>query len=314
MKRTVGTVLAGITELLFGAGLLLMGIGMIALNSQMRNVPQQPPMPKGFLVVMGAMYGAMGAVAIATAIGVFKGMNWARIVSLVAGVLLALVCALCGLLMLVMPFPATPGQAVPVSTIRVIMVAVFAIPTLIGIWWTILFTRPKIVEMFRASAGPESPSPRPISITVIASFFIFSGVFSPLFQLYQRAPAVLFGAVIPGGTGLAINLLWGLIFLVLGIGLMRLDLRAWKATLVLLAFGLLNGVVTWSLPGRAERFESIVRSSRNYDPNLTRQMAWVTSPWYLFAVAFLAALLPAYFIYTRRAAFEAHESPTILPG
>src|SRR3954471_15228522 len=110
MKRTVGTVLAGVVEIFFGLFFLLMAISMTwtMANSGANPAPQIPSF-KTFFLIAGAMYGGIGALAIATAIGLFSGRNWARILTLIAGGILLVLGAIAALGVMVVPIPPLPN-------------------------------------------------------------------------------------------------------------------------------------------------------------------------------------------------------------
>ena len=87
---------------------------------------------------------------IATAIGLWRLKNWARI-SIIVFVLPTLMGGFTGLIMLIMPFPstptATPDRAV-MATMRIVMGGFWLDPAGYRIWWLVFFTRAKVVEQF----------------------------------------------------------------------------------------------------------------------------------------------------------------------
>lgn len=298
--------MAGISEILFGVVFLLMSVGMtmfLVFGPRTSELMDKEPFP---LIAACAIYGLLGALAVVTAIGVFRGLNWARLISIVAGAMLAIFCTLIGIVMIFIPLPAGPGQQ---SGIRFIMSAIFLVPALFGAWWVILFTRPRIVEMFKLAEPSALQSRRPLSITVIAGFYLFSAIFAPIFQLFQHAPASIFGFIVPGIAGSLINLTWAVVSGIIAIGLFRLDRRAWLGMFALLGFGALNGLAMWMLPGRAERFAAVMRSSPAYQKMDPAAFQFIQSPWYGLTVMALSMAIPAYFLYTRRAAFEPAPAP-----
>jgi hypothetical protein len=307
MKRTAGTVLVGIFEMLFGLVLLLMAILLLWLsgNPSFRS-DAGGALSMKFIALLSGIYGVCGALGIATAIGVFTARNWARIVTLVAGGFLVFIGAVTTFAMAVIPLPSPPNVSdAQMHSMRMAMSAFWMCIALIGVWWLVLFTRSRIVEMFKSeSVGVVSERLRPLSITIIGGLFVFAGSIGFLFQFVMRTPTILLGVVVQGNAALFFNLFLTAVYLLLGIGLLRLDRRAYLGTLGLFTFGGINVVCLNLLPGRVERMQRYLQASPYYDPKQVAGMSWMFSPWYALLIPVVTLGIPLYFLVTRRAAFE----------
>jgi predicted secreted protein len=129
----------------------------------------------------------------------------------------------------------------------------------IGVWWLVLFTRGGVRAQFQSappvvSEGFENPLPVPMStppqpragrvpvIAIVAAALMLAGTPSMLFVLFLPFPAFLMGRVFFGGAGKLVYILFCLIELTLGIGLLRLKSWSLPATIAFYIFGLLNAV------------------------------------------------------------------------
>ncbi len=213
MKRSIGVTLSAIVSLLGSA--LTLGLGVLVIFLLFFFAPTRANFsgvssaPKA-IFVMGVLVYVLPAIwGIITSIGLFCLKNWARISIIIFSVILILMGALVGVIMLLMPFPAAPAGAATQSTMTGIRLGMggfwFGIAG-IGIWWLILFTRPKVKAQFAApspayptgaglqpAASPliaQSPSSaRPLSITIIAWLLLVGCAFFPL-NFVIHAPAI----------------------------------------------------------------------------------------------------------------------------
>ncbi|HKV25245.1 MAG TPA: hypothetical protein VJN93_11695 [Candidatus Acidoferrum sp.] len=254
-------VVAIIGSLITLAGAAL-GIFGLAMSSAIAAAPPQPPVVRimGFLALgFGFLCGIAG---IASAVGLFLLRNWARLACLVwAGI-----CFFFGIIgipvSLFMPLPMGPGSAgLPghiVLMFRLILLGVYGVPLVVGIWWLILFTRTAVKDQFMqpaaaAQSGVDFSSlakPKaPVAITVIAWFFI-SSVANLLFLpiLPPHVPAILFGRLIypPGGT--VILVVTCLLLTFAGIGLLKLKPWGYFLVVGLQLLWVASGLITALTP------------------------------------------------------------------
>ena len=224
MKRSIGVTFSAIVSLLGSA--LTLGLGVLVIFLLFFFAPTRANFsgvasaPKA-IFVMGALVYILPAIwGIITSIGLFCLKNWARISILVFSVILILMGALVGLIMLLMPLPAAPAGAATQSTmtgIRLVMGAFWFGIAGIGVWWLILFTRPKVKAQFAAPTpaypigeGLQSATPaligqarssaRPLSITIIAWLLLVGCAFFPL-NFLIHAPAIFFTKLVTGYGG-----------------------------------------------------------------------------------------------------------------
>jgi hypothetical protein len=148
----------------------------------------------------------------------------------------------------------------------------YAIPLGVGIWWLILFTRKAVVEEFNplsarlhpgktldASGFPQEPPAVPsyvpggpacpLPLIIIAGLDIFSGastltVLIIPYSLLSTIPVFLFGHVVQGGISMLFYLLIGIVYLVCGIGIIRLKPWALDPLIWCKALFTLSGIVT----------------------------------------------------------------------
>jgi hypothetical protein len=245
----------------------------------MQNMPanpgaEQPPELRyaGFIGV--AFIAAGGIWGLASGIGLLRYRNWARISTLIWS---GLAVAFCGLAMLFVssmkvPLPdAAPGTE---QVVRVLMVIIYGLPLLIGVWWLILFTRKPIVVLFISSAvGADAlldPSgfpatlakPRPpLPITIVAWFLIVSSAFSTGFLFFQRFPLLLFGHIYHAPAAAVFLLVSAGICLAGGLGLLKVKPWAFWLVVSWQVFGLLNGTISLLNPNYDSLMQEILASS-----------------------------------------------------
>ena len=145
------------------------------------------------------------------------------------------------------------------ESLKCFMVLFYGIPLGVGIWWLVLFTRPRVAAAFAAPTSlaaypsamdvtgfplPEpavapSISPKaacPLPLMIFAGFLIFSSVCMVLFVLFPMTgamPFFLFGHFFSGLSAKAIFGIMGLVFGVGAIGILKLKPWALDTVLVL---------------------------------------------------------------------------------
>jgi hypothetical protein len=288
---------------------------------------------------MGALVYILPAIwGIITSIGLFCLKNWARISIIVFSVILILMGALVGVIMLLVPLPAAPNEAASQSTItgiRLFMAAFWFGIAGIGIWWVILFNRPKVKAQFliipsaaaiagasqmvpqTPGVGPTSADARPLSITIIAWFLLAGCLFIP-FSLLLHSPAILFTKIISGPAALVYFLVILGMHLYLGTGLLRLSPTARVVAIGYYILLFLNSAIFYFAPGAGARTQLLISSAHAAMPWMQQTQQPVPqfnlAPIMIFAgaVGLFLMLIPLYFLITRRRAFvAAKEAPAI---
>jgi hypothetical protein len=282
------------------------------------------------IFVMGALIYILPAIwGVITSIGLFCLKNWARISIIIFSVILILMGALVGVIMLFMPLPAAPAGAATQSTMTGIRLGMggfwFGIAG-IGVWWLILFTRPKAKVQFAAIPSPVAiagapPMPaqltgvgstpvntRPLSITIIAWLLLVGCAFFPI-NFLIHAPAILFTKLVTGyGAGIYL-LLYLLANLTIGIGLLRLNPTARIAAIAYYAFAILNIGTFYFAPGGHDRMRALISASQAMFPWTKQiqeagpQMDLVPFMRFGMVIGILGALIPLYFLITRKGVF-----------
>jgi hypothetical protein len=219
------------------------------------NASPNAILPVGMYFIAGAGFGG-----VVVAVGIFKARNWARIATLVLGALTAFICALA--LVILFALIAKPIGFSPLDSLieqnrrnfdwlALIYLSVF----LLAIWWVVLFSRKGIAERF--SAGPNAviestvniqKCPPPIAL--LAWLMIISGALSAISWplIFGKIPAMLFMHIF---SAQASQLIWSintLLFLICGIGLLKLRRWSYTGTIALHIFWLVSLFVTQLSP------------------------------------------------------------------
>ena len=216
-----------------------------------RGMPNE--FPFNFYVPVFWIISAAGAVGIVIAIELFHAKGRARLAALVLGAVVALFCALGMLAPALLISGALPlaalGIEVPVTgksdLVRLFVVYLFVF--LLAIWWIVLFSRKSTVAQFSSVAPRESSAisvtpacPPPIAL--LAWLMIASSVLSALSWplILGRIPAMLFNHIysLPASRWIWIANI--LVFVLCGIGLLRLWRWTYSATIGLHVFWLLS--------------------------------------------------------------------------
>lgn len=246
-------------------GLLgLIGIYMAPFSSDHANLVDMA-------AIMAVFFLAMPAIGVFTGVGLLRLRNWARISILIwSGItVFSSLFALIGFLLL--PFPAFPSTSPQISTgaIKAVIVILYGIPMLIGISWLILFNRKSVKEQFLGrgptAIAPDSPvrARCPLPVAIIAGFMLFSvlTMFAmPL--LHLPVATILFGQRIHGEPGNFIYASSAVLYLAAAIGLLTLKRWSYPLTIVLQAFWLSSGVVTFLRPNYQQNLQDLYGEMR----------------------------------------------------
>jgi hypothetical protein len=274
---TFAAVLAIILCLLGSLGCLGAAIGM-ALLPAIQSVPGAPPMPAAFrgatiafLLFMLVLF----AFGIVVAVAIFRRRNWARITMIIWGALMAGFCLLVVAFSLVLfnsdtGFPGAVPNADGLGAnqllwlTKLFLVIFYGIPALIGIWWVVLFTRPRVAAAFTnpapavpildQSVFPQLPNPAlvsqprkpscPLPLAILAVFFIFGGisVIPMLFVFPSDVPLFMFGHLFAGAAPRFMLFFFGVLSGAAGFGILKLQPWALYMEIGLQILGLLNCV------------------------------------------------------------------------
>lgn len=341
LKPSPGIVAAAIVAIIGSAFSLLFGLIEIAIS--FIRLPADVQMPASFMkyslffaAVMAFGFGAWG---IASGVGLLRLRKWARISTIVYSAILLVFTILPVLIFLLMPFPATTGYPphgntspeVMVHTVRLIMVVIYSIPAGIAIWWLTFFNRAGVKSQFAAAASqvpvssPLTPaglpstlpaftpaaSPRPISISIIGWYLIVAGALMLPFVFFQF-PVSLLGWVLTGRRATLIFLVYAVIHLGLGYGLLKLKPLSRMLAICYFLWAIVNALFFTFLPGREARMQASMAAMDAAIPGIrasSSQVAWSANfaHFGLWMGTVFGVLLPAvivWFLVREKAAFE----------
>ena len=263
MSRPVGITASAITAILGSIVALLMAVLVVA--SKFIEPPQaQPPNSAQFALAGAVMFAVLGGIGIWTSVGLFRLRSWARTSMLVFAGFLAVMSALSLLMAMAVPIPPQYSAGTQ-HTFRTIIAAMFGIPLAIAAWWLIQFNTQSTKAAF-TSPVLGAPSPRPMSITVIAWWSII-GVPSCLVLMLTRTPVFLFGAIFTGWTAAVIYAFFGAVLLYIGKGLLDLRERARVLAIAWFGFGFVHTCLVTLVPSLRQRMLELQRGLEKNQPN-----------------------------------------------
>ena len=134
------------------------------------------------------------------------------------------------------------GNQAITSMIRWGMAAFYALLTVIGVWWLVLFNRSRTKDYF-GRQEPVSERARPLSVSVIA-WCLLVGAACMVPSLIFRFPAVLFGIFLTGWVTLAVYTAFAAAQIYLGTGLLHLREQARVGAIGYFCFGAVNSAVS----------------------------------------------------------------------
>jgi len=262
------------------------------------------------MLATNALMMCLSLFGIATGIGLIYLRNWARISILIWGGMLVFFGGIDIPIAFLMPIPPTPSAPdLPVAdmqAVRLILLAIYGMPLLIGIWWLILFNRKTVKAQFASATGSADPSvPRkpacPLPIAVLAWFYV-SSILNLLFLPFLpfRVPVLVFGQVLPGRVGATVLILSCLALFVCGVGLLKLKPWSYSLTIVLQVFWAASTAVSMLSPNYNAVVDSFLKEMQaslhlpetQFSPaNFTHPYGWTVALGLLFAGAILGLLV-----------------------
>jgi len=333
---------AAVVAIIFGAfgvlGGLLIEVSML-LIPEVQTGAGRPAIPPGTRTMAGMVWLFLIALAvfgIFVGVGIVRRRNWARISILVWGGFMAVV-SLLTIPVLFFVFSAMPGMmpkevdAAPViSVMKWISVLFYGIPLGVGIWWLVLFTRPRVAAAFSDPAGlaPYPPtmdvsgfplprptataslSPKPacpLPLMILAGFLIFSAFFMVLLVLAPvtgAMPFFFFGHFYSGLTAKVILGLLGLIFGAAGVGMIKVKPWALHTILVLQCVFLINGIMSVRNPRFLVVMHEAMQRADAENPAFAGGNSFLTGSFFqaimIFSLCFSAALIALLLFYRSR--------------
>lgn len=304
MSRPVGVTASAIVAILGSIFTLLFAVMGIASLFIETTQPQPPNSPQ-FVIAGAAMFTALAGVGIWTSVGLFRLRSRARVSILVfAGFLAA--GSILGLLV-TMAMPTPPAMTAGTEQLfRRFIAVMFGLPLAIAVWWLIQFNTQSTKAAF-ASPIAEAPSPRPLSITIIAWASILGGA-SSVFAILARAPAFLFGATFNGWTAGVIYAVFGALLLFIGKGLLDLREEARVLAIGWFGFSFVHGSLIMLVPSLRQRVFELQRAiAQNQKTPVAFDQGMFLNVTLGFSVIVVASAI--WFLIRNRAAFGRAENP-----
>jgi hypothetical protein len=268
--------------------------------------------------------------------GVLRRRNWARITMLIWGGIMAVLSAI-SIPVIFLVFNSLPSslpngaEAGPfMGFLKVFMVFFYGIPLGIGIWWLVLFTRPRVVAAFTAPTAlagypptmdvsgfplPEpvvAPStlPKaacPLPLMIFAGFLVFSSACMVLFMLFPMTgamPFFFFGHFFSGISAKAILGIMGFLFGIGGVGILKLKPWALDAVLALQLVLLANGTLSVLNPRFLAVIQEAMQRADAANPAFPGGNPFLTGSFFqmimIFGLCFSAAIVALLLFYRSR--------------
>jgi hypothetical protein len=302
VKRSAGVTISAVLVIIGGALLLLLAaIGVIALLLQpgaLSNTSSKVQPPPFALMVLGfAVLALLAAWAIATGIGLFMLQPWSRWSIVIGSGFITVMGILTSTVMFMIPTPpGTPPAAM--ATARTIVVIMYGLPALLGIFWLWFFNRASVKVQFTA-AGDLSPDGTPAGIYVLA-VILLAGAVSCVIMIFTGYPASMFGFVATGWAARALFLAIAACQLFVGLALWRLQPAGRIGAIAFFAFGIVNNLSLALIPGSVSRLMGAMRT-------LTPQAQPIPATGHLLEIMLIfgaiVCALPIWWLIRRRAVF-----------
>jgi hypothetical protein len=334
---TVGVI--AIIFSVFGVlGSLIASLGILLIpNLQTHTGPAFPREVRVMTEAMMLFMVALCVFGIFVGVGVLRRRNWARITMLVWGGIMAFFGLAIVAFSLVI-FNAGTGVNMPNSNgvdpaqimriTRIFMIIFYGLPAGIGIWWVVLFTRPRVAEAF-TNPAPLVPYPPvidasgfpqptvqvaapiqkrpscPLPLAVLAGFFLLGAVSILLFPFmpqYADLPALFFGHAFSGAAAKFVYILLGVISGVTAAGIFKLKPWALHTQIALQFFGLLNCTVTFLSPAYLPTMRAAMAKVYSQNPFLAGTTPYFSDTYFrsimIFGMVMIVVVL-AIFLWQR---------------
>jgi hypothetical protein len=328
-KRSASVTAAAVVAILGGFFFLLCcsAAFFVFLLTKLPGAAREfPPSMRYMMLGAQAFMMCLSLFGIATGIGIIYLRKWARISILIWGgfsVFFGLIGIPIAYLMFLSPNPSAPALPVEgMQAVRAILLAIYGIPFVIGVWWLILFNRKAVTAQFAGGRAFADPSLLqkpvcPLPIAVLAWFYITSVLnllFLPLLPFH--VPLFVFGYVLPGSAGKIVLIITSLAFAIAGIGLLKLKRWSYSLTMGLQLFWLVSAVVSVLTPNYSAVMDSYMKEMQasfllpetHSSPfNFAQHFGWILVASLLFAGAILGLLVyyrPRFLEAASRAAAE----------
>jgi hypothetical protein len=298
MKRSGGVTASAIAAILGSLLFLLLAAAFFLARASRVSQPGMPPLVRTGLLFCSLLMLVLFAGGITTGIGLLRLRPWSRISILVFSGLLAITFGLAAVMILVMPFPQTANAVAVTTAMRAGIAFFYGLFALLGAGWLYFFNRKEVRPQF----SPR-PSSRPLSISIIAGLFLFSGAGFLIFAILPL-PATFLGLVVGGALGHLLYAVYGGTTLWAGTGLLRLKPLARMVAIGYGVFYGVNNLLFVALPGYLERVNALL-AVMPVEVRLTQPRNYPQTMVFWLLIGALTYVVPIWFLVARRKAFLA---------
>jgi hypothetical protein len=300
------------------------------------GAPGMPPGTRAAAEIFWLFGLAVAVFGFFAGVGVLRRRNWARITMIVWGGIMAVLSAISIPIILIvfnsLPSTLPPGAATEpfMAFLKVFMVFFYGIPLGIGIWWLVLFTRPRVAAAFTASTAsvvysptvdasgvplpepmvrlPASPKAAcPLPLMIFAGFLVFSCVCMVLFIFFPMTgamPFFFYGHFFSGISAKAILGIMGIVFGIGAVGILKLKAWALDTVLVLQLVFLVNGILSVLNPHFLAATQEAMQHADAANPAFPGGNPFLTESFFhtimIFGLCFSAAIIALMLFYRSR--------------
>lgn len=326
-RASTSIIVAGIFAILCGVIGTFSGLGALILFSTSR-IAQSAPFPAMRPILDGVWIVLLlcALFVVFTGIQVMRLRNWARVSMLViAGCLLFF--GLVGIVVtFVTAFVSIPMEpTVPQGLLLAVLAVTYGIPTVISIWWLILFTRRSVIAQFQAQATLEPPRPSsslsvfnnpacPLAVRIVGWYLGSFVVFIPFIPFIPNSvPAIFFGHIFFGPAATAIYAVDFALISIPGIGLLLLKRWSYPLTVASQLLASANAVYSTLSPSYESSLRAMFEKMNLPElPANIEQMLRYSRNFSLIGLLFPAAILIALFV-SRQRFYEAADRASQVP-
>jgi|HubBroStandDraft_6_1064221.scaffolds.fasta_scaffold285839_1 hypothetical protein len=284
MKRSSGITVSSIFVFIGSGATLLFAAIMVAAGLLAGAEAKQAAFMKYMMFVIAAIEAGFAAWGVASAVGLLRVREWARISMLVFSALLLLMSVPGFAIILVMPLQMPPSATDPelanhvLLATRVGMCIFYAALIAIAAFWLYFFNSRSVRDQFKGFAAlasgtgavvaaerstnfvvsTEVTSPsahrRPLSVSIIGYYLLISAPLVGIF-FFIKFPVLILWFLLRGPKATAALLAFCIAQVVMGVGLLKLREWARILTISYFAFIALNSLTMALVPSAQARYQ-----------------------------------------------------------
>lgn len=297
--RPTGVTLSAVLLLAIGA-LLLLGSGLI-LDLTLAAHQYLTVSAKHVLVFFAMLFLPAATWAITSGVGLVKVKEWARISAVIMGALLCFISLVLVAVAAVIPLRQEPTLAqADLELVRAVAVGIFALPAAAAAWCVFYLTRKNVTSQFQPLDTSQAMRARPISVAIVAWYLLISAIYGIWFLLVPT-PTFLFSILLTGRAAHLMLVLYGILHIIMAVGLLKLQNWARVTTISYFLFFALNNLVSTLLPGNSDRFRAAMgayRRALGSSPGRAHAPHWIG-----LLISILLAVAVTWVLVTRKHAF-----------